>query len=121
MKMFAYLSQPVVEVRIIGLVLLSSALQAINTLDEIPFELREGINFIEDACVYIFAVEFFLRWWSAGRFKLKYLAKPSAAIDAVSRGILTNVMLFPIFISMCICVSGCCHLATIRERPVANI
>ena len=72
------------EVRIIGLVILSCFLQAINTLDDLPLGVHRGINAIDDVCVYIFAVEFFLRWWSAGRFQLRYLAKPLASIDAVS-------------------------------------
>ena len=74
----------VVEVRIIGLVFLSCFLQAINTLDDLPSEVHQGIDTIDDICVYIFAVEFFLRWWSAGRFQLRYLTKPLASIDAVS-------------------------------------
>jgi voltage-gated potassium channel len=33
--------------------------------------------------VYIFAIEFFLRWWSAGRFQLRYLSRPLVSIDAI--------------------------------------
>jgi len=83
MRMFAYLSQPIVEVRIIGLVFVSCFLQAINTLDDAPPIVHRGINAIDDVFVYIFAVEFFLRWWSAGRFQFRYLAKPLASVDAV--------------------------------------
>lgn len=82
--MFAYLSQPAVEVGIIGLVFLSCFLQAINTLDDLPSKVHRGIDAIDTVCVYVFAVEFFLRWWSAGRFKLRYLAKPLASIDALA-------------------------------------
>ncbi len=72
------------EVRIIGLVLLTCFLQAINTLDDLPANVHLGIDAIDTVCVYIFAVEFFLRWWSAGRFQLRYLTKPLVSIDAVS-------------------------------------
>ena len=43
-------------------------------------------------CVYIFAIEFFLRWWSAGQFRLRYLTRPLAAIDAV-------VVILPLILS----------------------
>lgn len=92
MQMFAYLSQPIIEVRIIGLVLLSCFLQAINTLHNIPAEMHQGIDMVDTFFVYIFAIEFFLRWWSAGRFQLRYLAKPLAAIDAV-------VVILPLILS----------------------
>lgn len=72
------------EVRVIGLVFFSCFLQAIDTLDNLPPGMHQGIDAIDDICIYIFAVEFFLRWWSAGRFQLRYLAKPLASIDAVS-------------------------------------
>lgn len=74
----------VVEVQVIGLVFLSCFLQAINTLDDLPSTVHRGIDAVDTVCVYIFAVEFILRWWSAGRFQLRYLAKPLASIDAVS-------------------------------------
>lgn len=83
MRMYSYLAQPVIEVRIIGLVLLSCFLQAINTLENIPAEIHQGINVVDDFFVYIFAIEFFLRWWSAGRFQFRYLTKPLVSIDAV--------------------------------------
>jgi len=92
MQMFAYLSQPIVEVQVIGLVFLSCFLQAINTLDDLPSGVHRSIDAIDDICVFIFAVEFFLRWWSAGRFQLKYLGKPLAAIDAI-------VVILPLFLS----------------------
>lgn len=83
MRMYSYLSQPIIEVRIIGLVLLSCFLQAVNTLENIPAEVHQGINVVDDFFVYIFAIEFFLRWWSAGRFQFRYLTKPLVSIDAV--------------------------------------
>ena len=70
--------------QVIGLVFLSCFLQAINTLDDLPSTVHRGIDAVDTVCVYLFAVEFFLRWWSAGRFQLRYLAKPLASIDAVS-------------------------------------
>lgn len=92
MQMYAYLSQPVVEVRIIGLVLLSCFLQAFNTLENIPDEVHQGIDVVDTFFVYVFAIEFFLRWWSAGRFQLRYLAKPLVAIDSV-------VVILPLILS----------------------
>jgi len=92
MRMFSYLSQPIVEVRIIGLVFLSCFLQAINTLDELPPGVHQSIDAIDGVCVYIFAVEFFLRWWSAGRFQLRYLTRPLASIDAIA-------VILPLFLS----------------------
>ena len=83
MQMYTYLSQPIVEVQIIGLVFISCFLQAINTLDDLPIVIHDGIDLVDTICVYIFAVEFILRWWSAGRFQLRYLAKPLASVDAV--------------------------------------
>ena len=83
MQMYTYLSQPIVEVQVIGLVFISCFLQAINTLDDLPIIIHDGIDVVDTVCVYIFAVEFILRWWSAGRFQLRYLAKPLASVDAV--------------------------------------
>ena len=83
MQTFAYLNRPVVEVRIIGIVLLSCFLQAIDTLAGLPYEVHRGIGVVDTVCVYVFAIEFFLRWWSAGRFQLRYLSKPLVSIDAV--------------------------------------
>ena len=74
----------VVDIQVIDLVFLSCFLQAINTLDDLPSTVHRGIDAVDTVCVYIFAVEFILRWWSAGRFQLRYLAKPLASIDAVS-------------------------------------
>merc|ERR1719223_1129489 len=82
--MYAYLSQPIVEVGIIVLVILSCFLEAINTIDDLPGAIHHGIDAVDRFCVYVFAVEFFLRWWSAGRFKLRYLARPLAAIDSIA-------------------------------------
>ena len=92
MQMFQFLSQPIVEVGIIGLVLLSSFLVAINTLEDLPDELRQGINIVDTLCVYVFAVEFFLRWWAAGQFQIRYLAKPLVSIDAI-------VVILPLILS----------------------
>jgi len=88
MQMYTYLSQPIVEVQVIGLVFISCFLQAINTLDDLPIVIHDGIDVVDTICVYIFAVEFILRWWSAGRFQLRYLAKPLASVDAVRSYIL---------------------------------
>jgi voltage-gated potassium channel len=82
METFAYLNRPVVEVRIIGLVFLSCLLGAIDTLP-LPSEIHRGIVLIDMVFVYIFAIEFFLRWWSAGRFQLRYLSRPLVSIDAI--------------------------------------
>ena len=87
------------EVRIIGLVLLSCFLQAINTLDDLPANVHLSIDAIDTVCVYIFAVEFFLRWWSAGRFQLRYLTKPLVSIDAVSH--LSFVWQCQVYLSLC--------------------
>ena len=42
-----------------------------------------AIDHVDTVFVYIFATEFFARWWSAGRLQLRYLARPLVAIDAV--------------------------------------
>lgn len=76
----------------VGLVLFSCFLVAIDTLDDIPNELRQGIHIADTVCVYVFAVEFFLRWWSAGQFQLRYLTRPLAAIDAA-------VVILPLILS----------------------
>lgn len=73
----------VVEVRVIGLVILSCFLNAINTINDLPSGMHESLDMVDTICVYIFAVEFFLRWWSAGRFRLRYLKKPLVSIDAI--------------------------------------
>ena len=84
MQTFAYLNRPDVEVRVVGIVLLSCFLQAIDTLSGLPYVVHRSIDVIDTVCVYVFAIEFFLRWWSAGRFQLRYLSKPLVSIDAVS-------------------------------------
>lgn len=92
MRVYSYLAQPVIEVRIIGMVLFSCFLQAVNTLENIPAEIHQGINVVDDFFVYIFAIEFILRWWCAGRFQFRYLTKPLVSIDAV-------VVILPLILS----------------------
>jgi hypothetical protein len=98
MQTFAFLNCLVVEVRIIRIVLLSCLLQAINTLDSLPCEVHRWIGAINMVCVYVFVVEFFLRWWSAGRFQLRYLSKPLVLIDAVRAGV--HIILTPLIYSL---------------------
>ena len=114
----------VVEVQVIGLVFLSCFLQAINTLDDLPSTVHRGIDAVDTVCVYIFAVEFILRWWSAGRFQLRYLAKPLASIDAVSFMFLPFLLInyaSNIDTSNIIIVSDCCHSTTDIEWSFASI
>jgi voltage-gated potassium channel Kch len=81
LQVFQTLNLPVVEVTAASAVLLSTFLVALSTLDDLPVETFAAI---EDAVVglnVLFAVDFFLRWYAAGRFKLIYLTKPLAIID----------------------------------------
>lgn len=78
-----YFSQPIVEVWGLSLVLLSSFLQAVNTLDYLPQRIHTGIDTVEAVVVYAFGIDFFLRWWAFDNLRTRYLAKPLVLIDSV--------------------------------------
>lgn len=81
LQLFQTLNRPLVEVAAASAVLLSTFLVALSTLDNLPIETYVAI---EDAVIglnVLFAVDFFLRWYAAGQFKLLYLTKPLAIID----------------------------------------
>mmetsp|Transcript_7066 Transcript_7066/g.10345 ORF Transcript_7066/g.10345 Transcript_7066/m.10345 type:complete len:450 (+) Transcript_7066:29-1378(+) len=81
MKVFSYLSRPTTEVQSASLILLTCALTAINTLQLPPF-IPPIIDEAEVLISYIFAIDFFLRWWAAGQFRFRYLLRPLVLIDA---------------------------------------
>ena len=79
-QMQNYFSQPIVEVWALSLVVLSSFLQAVNTLDYLPQQIHTGIDTVEAIVVYTFGIDFFLRWWAFDNLRTRYLAKPLVLI-----------------------------------------
>jgi hypothetical protein len=83
MQVFQVLSKPAVEVVGFALVLLSTVLVALDTLQDLPSvfytTIDEGLLLID----LIFALDFFLRWYAAGQFKAIYLTKPLVVLDIV--------------------------------------
>jgi hypothetical protein len=91
MQLFAFLNQPIVEVVAALSVLLSSLLVAISTLQGLPGPTSDAITQALIALDVLFAVDFFLRWYTAGQFKARYLTKPLAVVDIV-------VVILPLFL-----------------------
>jgi hypothetical protein len=91
MQIFSFLNLPIAEVAAASAVLLSTFLVALSTLNDLPPEayiaIQEGIVGLN----IIFALDFFVRWYAAGQFKLKYLIKPLVIIDIF-------VVLIPLFL-----------------------
>jgi voltage-gated potassium channel Kch len=77
---FQTLNLPVVELAAAAAILLSTFLVALSTLD-LPIETYAAIENAVVGLNVLFAVDFFLRWYAAGQFKLIYLTKPLAIID----------------------------------------
>ena len=91
-QMQTYFSQPIVEIGGLSLVLLSSFLQAVNTLGSLPQQVHTNIDIIEAIVVFTFGIDFFLRWWAFDNFRMRYLAKPLVLIDSV-------VVILPLFVN----------------------
>jgi len=77
-----FFSLPIVDVAQGLLVLLSSLLVAVGTLQTLPEQACKGILNTEDLIGEIFFFDFLLRWYSNG-FKREYLFNPFSIIDAV--------------------------------------
>ena len=91
MQLFAFLNQPIVEVMAALAVLLSSLLVAISTLQDLPTTTEYAITQALITLDVFFAIDFFMRWYTAGQFKVRYLTKPLALVDIV-------VVILPLFI-----------------------
>jgi hypothetical protein len=83
MQLYQWLCQPKVEVLAAAAVLLSSLLVALSTLNDLSFQAQTAISAALYTLDIIFALDFFVRWYSAGQFKFIYLTKPLALIDIV--------------------------------------
>jgi len=77
------LKEPFVEISEASAVLLSSLLAALSTLDSINFEFLLYIIRVEYAIAYIFAIDFFVRWYSQFSWKgiVQYLTQPLVVVD----------------------------------------
>jgi hypothetical protein len=91
MQLFAFLNQPIVEVVAALAVLLSSLLVAISTIQDLPTTTEYAITQALITLDVFFAIDFFMRWFTAGQFKTRYLTKPLALVDIV-------VVILPLFI-----------------------
>jgi voltage-gated potassium channel len=76
-----FLAQPVVEVLNGFLVLASSLVVALSTLDNLPFTLSNPIQVAQDWIAGLFVVEFFLRWFSSPSPRFLYLSQPLVLVD----------------------------------------
>jgi hypothetical protein len=83
LKVFSILNLPVVEVLSALAVLLSSLLVALDTLQDLPSTAYLTIDNALVALNFLFAIDFFVRWYAAGQFKAIYLTKPLVVLDIV--------------------------------------
>ena len=102
MEIFAFLSSSRVEVFSALTVFLTTFLVAINTLESLPtiplpngsqLDIHVGIENSLAAINLLFASDFFLRWYAAGNFKLRYLKTPLVLLDIL-------VILLPLWLSV---------------------
>jgi voltage-gated potassium channel len=76
-----FLAQPVVEVLNGFLVMASSLLVAVSTLNNLPPTLSYPIQIAQDMIAVLFVFEFFLRWFSSPSPRFLYLAQPLVLVD----------------------------------------
>jgi len=81
-KLANFFALPIVDVGQASLVILSSFLVALGTLQNIPEQACNAIVIAEDLIGGAFFLDFLFRWYSNG-FKLDYLLNPFSIIDAV--------------------------------------
>jgi voltage-gated potassium channel len=81
----AVLKEPIIEIVSAALVLLSSGIVAISTLTTIDLTTMAMIIRIENVIAYIFAIEFFIRWFAQFTWKgiPKYLTQPLVLVDLI--------------------------------------
>ena len=78
-----FLAQPIIEVNLAILVLLSSLVVALETLPNLPPSFNTYLVLIEDFVCGIFAVEYLARWYLS-KFSLKHLFQPLVIIDLIA-------------------------------------
>jgi len=83
LQVFQATQLPIVEVVGFAAVLLSSLLVALDTLNDLPPLAYTVIDDTLLAINILFAIDFFVRWYSAGQFKAIYLSKPLVVLDIV--------------------------------------
>lgn len=79
------LKEPSIEILSVCLVLLSSCLVALSTLNTIDLKSFALILRLENMIAFIFALEFFARWYAQFRWKgmIDYLLEPLVLVDLV--------------------------------------
>ena len=78
-----FLMQPIIEVQLALLVLLSSLVVALETLQDLPPYMTSSLVLIEDFTCGIFTIEYLGRWYLS-KFSLKHLFKPLVIIDLIA-------------------------------------
>lgn len=81
-ELATFFALPVVNVAQASLVILSSFLVALGTLQNIPEQAYNTILIADDLIGGVFFLDFLFRWYSNG-FKLDYLFNPFSILDAV--------------------------------------
>jgi voltage-gated potassium channel len=79
----AVLKEPRIEVAGTFLVLLSSLLVAVSTVNTVDLKTLAMIIRVENMVAYIFAIEFFVRWYAQFSWKggFQYLTQPLVVVD----------------------------------------
>ena len=77
------IDEPLVECAGAGLILLSSILVAVTTLPNIPHEMLEPVEMVQDILSYLFFFEFLMRWLSCTEKRGAYVTKPLVLVDVV--------------------------------------
>jgi len=77
------LNEPLVEVFGFALVLVSSLLVAISTLDNLPVGVVRPLQTVQEAIAIVFLLEFSLRWTATTKPPAKYLTQPLVLVDLV--------------------------------------
>lgn len=80
-RVSSFLAQPVVEVLNGFLVLASSLLVALSTLNNLPPTLSYPIQLAQDWIAGLFVFEFLLRWFSSPSPRFLYLTQPLVLVD----------------------------------------
>jgi len=82
-KTQSFINEPSVEFVEALLIFVSSILVAINTLPDLPWEVVEPLEQIQQILSYLFFAEFVTRWLSCREKQGRYITKPLVLVDVV--------------------------------------
>ena len=105
-----------------ALILLSSILVAVTTLNDLPMELLEPLESIQNILSYLFFAEFLTRWYSSTESKGGYVTQPLVLVDVIVVVLPLLLTTFPLLASaLPDAISGKSGLGNLRLLRVLRL